>query len=88
MASAVASALDLSSNGNSITLRTKSGQVIDRVMFAGGSNNLEWPVVSGKQSIVLDTTITDAAANNFGRNWRAATTLISGTTQSGTPGVR
>lgn len=89
VASTVASALDLSSTGNTISLRKKTGQIIDYVMFVGGSNTLEWPVVPGKQSIVLDTSITDAASNNFGRNWHAATSLISGTTsQWGSPRVR
>jgi hypothetical protein len=85
----VASALDLSSTGNWITLRAKNGNIIDRVAFAGGANTLEWPVVSGKQSIVLDSGITDPQSNNFGRNWHAATTLIPGTAnQYGTPRVR
>lgn len=89
VAHSTASALDLSSGGNRITLRTKTGMIIDYVMFTGGSNTLEWPVVSGKQSIVLDETLTDAAANNFGRNWRAATSIISGTTaQYGSPRIR
>lgn len=89
IASTVASALDLSSTGNRITLRKKNGQIIDYVIFVGGANALEWPVVSGKQAIVLDETISDAASNNFGRNWRAATSLIPGTTnQSGSPRIR
>lgn len=89
VAHSTASALDLSSGGNRITLRTKTGQIIDYVMFTGGSNTLEWPVVSGKQSITLDETVTDAAANNFGRNWRAATSIISGSTaQYGSPRIR
>ena len=37
----VTTALDLSSTGNWITLRTKKGQVIDRVAFTGGTNALE-----------------------------------------------
>ena len=85
----VASALDLSSTGNWITLRSKIGAIIDRVIFAGGSNALEWPNVSGKQAIVLDSSINDPQANNFGRNWHAATTLIAGTaSQYGTPKTR
>lgn len=89
VAHSVASALDLSSTGNWITLRSKTGAIIDRVIFAGGSNALEWPNVSGKQAIVLDSGINDAQANNFGRNWHAATTLIAGTAnQYGTPKIR
>jgi hypothetical protein len=89
VAHSVASALDLSSSGNWITLRKKNGSIMDRVIFAGGSNTLEWPNVSGKQAIVLDTSINDAQANNFGRNWHTATLLIAGTTsQYGTPKTR
>jgi len=89
VAHSVASALDLSSTGNWITLRAKNGSIMDRVIFTGGSNTLEWPNVSGKQAIVLDGNVNDAQANNFGRNWHAATTLISGTTsQYGTPKIR
>jgi hypothetical protein len=88
-ASSVASALDLSSTGNWITLRAKNGQIIDRVIFTGGSNTLEWPAVSGKQSIELNAQANDAASNNFGRNWHATTTLIQGTTsQFGSPKSR
>jgi hypothetical protein len=88
-AHAVASALDLSSTGNWVTLRAGDSSVIDRVAFTGGSNPLEWPNVSGKVSIVLDHGVSDAQLNNFGRNWKAATTLISGTTtQYGTPQIR
>jgi hypothetical protein len=88
-AHAVASALDLSSSGNWITLRAKTGAIMDRVIFAGGANTLEWPNVPGKQAIVLDTSINDPQANNFGRNWHAATTLIPGTAgQYGTPKTR
>jgi hypothetical protein len=82
-------ALDLSGSGNWITLRGKDGRILDRVIFTGGSNAQEWPNVSGKRAIVLDTTINDAKLNNFGRNWKSATDLISGTnTQYGTPHVR
>jgi len=89
VALSVASALDLSSTGNWITLRAKNGSIMDRVIFTGGSNTLEWPNVSGKQAIVLDGNVNDAQTNNFGRNWHAATTLISGTTsQYGTPKER
>jgi hypothetical protein len=85
-AHSVASALDLSSGGNWITLRKKNGAIMDRVVFTGGSNGLEWPNVSGKTAIVLDSGIIGAQANNFGRNWHPATALIPGTaSQYGTP---
>jgi hypothetical protein len=86
---AIASALDLSGSGNWITLRAKNGTIMDRVIFTGGSNTQEWPNVTGKRSIVLDGAINDAKLNNFGRNWKAASELIDGTTaQYGTPRVR
>jgi hypothetical protein len=84
-----ASALDLSSTGNWVTLRGKDKRPIDRVIYTGGANTLEWPVVSGKKSIELDATVNDASANNFGRSWHAAANLISGSeSQYGTPRSR
>jgi hypothetical protein len=82
----VTSALDLSSGGNWITVRAGDGSVIDRVVFTGGNNALEWPNVTGKTSIVLDGSVNDVQLNNFGRNWKAAAALIPGTaSQYGTP---
>ncbi|MBN2035603.1 MAG: lamin tail domain-containing protein [Chitinispirillaceae bacterium] len=84
-----ASALDLSGNGNRISIRAKDGRLLDRVIFTGGSNAQEWPNVSGKRSIALDQNINDARLNNFGRNWKEATDQIAGTeTQFGTPRTR
>jgi hypothetical protein len=86
IAHSVKSALDLSSNGNWITIIAENGSVIDQVVFTGGSNDLEWPQVSGKQSIGLKADSYECAANNFGRNWVAALQGIDGTiTQKGTP---
>jgi hypothetical protein len=88
------SSLDLSSTGNWLCLRAKSAgdTVMDWVAFAGGSNSQEWPNLgSAKKSIVLDSLVADATYNNYGRNWLAASTLISAaypsvvTTQCGTP---
>jgi hypothetical protein len=84
--SSVSSALDLSSTGNWITLRSKDMGMIDRVAFVGGANTLEWPVVSGKHSIVLDSLSYSSGANNYGRNWRVAGDLIPGSSsQYGSP---
>ncbi|MCU0609605.1 MAG: lamin tail domain-containing protein [Chitinispirillaceae bacterium] len=83
-----ATALDLTSTGNWLTLRGKDGRMIDRVAFCGSSNPLEWPLVSGKTAIELDPAINDVLLNNFGRNWRASATAITGTSQKGTPGTR
>jgi hypothetical protein len=88
--STVSTALDLSSTtGNWIAVRTKTRKLIDWVAFAAGSNNQSWPRISGKVSIVLDSLVTDPRYNNYGMNWRAATTPIdlSRTAQLGTPGV-
>jgi hypothetical protein len=82
----VSSALDLSSGGNWITLKECNGAVIDRVIFTGGTNTLEWPVINGKRSIALDKTALNVTDNNYGRNWTASQTLIEGTSsQYGSP---
>lgn len=90
----VSSALDLSSGGNWLSLRTKASgdTVLDWVAFTGGSNDQEWPNLgSAKKSIVLDSLVPDPAYNNFGRNWAAAQTQIKQlfpsitTEQYGTP---
>lgn len=83
---AVQSALNLSSTGNWITLLTTDGTVIDQVVFLGGTNDLEWPKVRGKQSIYLQKEGYSATFNNFGRYWRASETALDGTdAQWGTP---
>jgi len=85
-AHSVKSALDLSTTGNWVALKNSDGKVLDLVAFTGGSNTVEWPKVTGKQAIVLDEVAYNAHQNNFGRNWKVATTPISGTTtQMGTP---
>jgi hypothetical protein len=85
----VKNALDLSTNGNWITLCSKGGEIIDQVVFAGGNSDLEWPKVNGKQSICLETEAYNSLANNFGKNWRAANQIIEGTlTLHGTPHAR
>jgi hypothetical protein len=90
----LSSALDLSSGGNWISLRSRAGgdTVMDWVAFCGGSNSQEWPNLgTAKKSIVLDSLIADPAYNNYGRNWTNAQTLISqlypsvSTGQYGTP---
>ncbi len=90
----VSSALDLSSSGNWLCLRSKcSGDtVMDWVAFAGGSNSQEWPNLgTAKRSIVVDSVVSDPTYNNYGRNWQPAQTLISqlypsaATGQMGTP---
>jgi hypothetical protein len=90
----LSSALDLSSSGNWISLRSRAGgdTVMDWVAFCGGSNNQEWPNLgTAKKSIVLDSLIADPTYNNYGRNWTNAQTLISqlypsvSTGQYGTP---
>lgn len=79
--------LDLTSNGNWVTIRSKDKTMLDRVAFTGMSNTLEWPNVTGKRSIILDTSAYSVTKNNFGRNWISAATLISDSvSQYGTPG--
>jgi hypothetical protein len=82
----LSSALDLSSGGNWLCLRSRaSGDTVqDWVSFTGSSNNQEWPNLgSAKKSIVLDSLSTDPGYNNYGRNWAAAQTMIS----AGYPGI-
>ena len=90
----VSSALDLSSSGNWLSLRSRAAgdTVLDWVAFTGGSNSQEWPNLGAvKKSIILDSLLSDPAYNNYGRNWKPAQTLISQlfpsatTLQYGTP---
>jgi hypothetical protein len=83
---AAASALDLSSNGNWITLRHRD-LILDQVIFSSASAGLEWPSVTGKRSIELQKTFYSGQLNNFGRNWTSASTLIASKNSIyGTPG--
>jgi hypothetical protein len=92
---AVSTALDLSSGGNWLSLRSKADgdTVLDWVAFTGSSNSQEWPNpgTTPKKSIVVDSICTDPLYNNYGRNWTIARTLISvlypsvSTAQYGTP---
>ncbi len=91
---AASGALDLSSSGNWICLRSKavSDSVLDWLAFCGNSNSQDWPNLgTAKKSIVLDSLPYDAQYNNLGRNWVCAQTsigsLFSGiaTAQMGTP---
>jgi len=80
--------LDLVTNGNWVSIRKKNGQIIDRVIFTGANNTIEWPNISGKRSILLQQGGFSAIGNNYGKNWIAASSLISGSlTQYGTPGM-
>lgn len=84
--------MDLSSNGNWISIRNKQNELIDRVIFDGNDNGLEWPNIKDKSSIILKSEINDKSLNNFGSNWIKCAEPISsgatGTTQNGTPRVR
>jgi hypothetical protein len=63
--------LDLTKNGNLITLRAKDNTVIDRVIYIGTTNELEWPETTFNKAICLDSASYDVKKNNFGRNWYA-----------------
>jgi len=80
-------ALDLTSTGNWIALRSKTGVLMDFVAFQGGTNDQQWPSVSGKRSIVLDNPTADPTLNNYGKSWHAAQSAIAGTGMFGTPGT-
>lgn len=71
--------LDLSQNGNQIAIREKDSSLIDQVIFAGGSNTLNWPNTGDNRAIVLDSIKYNASMNNFGRNWLVANSIIEAT---------
>ncbi|MFH0919256.1 MAG: hypothetical protein V1913_02755 [Fibrobacterota bacterium] len=80
-------ALDLASTYEYIALRQKDSTLMDAIAFTGSTNALEWPVLpsGAKASIELDS-LGGPGYNNYGKNWRPATTLIPGTGMKGTPG--
>jgi hypothetical protein len=79
--------LDLTQNGNWITIRNRAKQMIDRVVYTGVSNAQEWPQVSGKRSLRLQPDRYGAQMNNHGKHWGVSQELISGSTsQYGSPG--
>jgi len=90
----VLTSLDLSSTtGNWIIVKSKNicDTVLDFVAFMGGSNNQEWPYLgSAKKSIILDSLYFNQKDNNFGRNWKSASSIITSflptDTLYGTPG--
>lgn len=61
--------LDLVKNGSLITLSAKDSTIIDRVIYIGTTNSLEWPVATYNAAICLDSASYDVTKNNFGRNW-------------------
>jgi hypothetical protein len=82
------SALNLSSTtGNWITVKTKTGRIIDWIAIASGTNAQQWPKVTGSAAIVLDSLPADPAYNNYGMNWLPATSKVDPSlNQLGTPG--
>ncbi len=79
--------LDLTQNGNWITIRNRAKQVVDRVVYTGVSNAQEWLQVSGKRSLQLQPDRFSAQMNNYGKCWSVSQGLISGSTsQYGSPG--
>jgi len=79
--------LDLTQNGNWITIRNRAKQMIDRVVYTGVSNAQEWPQVSGKRSLRLQSDRYSAKMNNYGKCWNMSQELIPGSTsQYGSPG--
>lgn len=63
--------LDLTKNGSLITLRTKDNTSIDRVIYVGTTNELEWPLTTNNRAICLDFASYDVKKNNFGQSWYA-----------------
>jgi hypothetical protein len=87
-----ASALNLSSTtGNWLSVKTKTGRLMDWMAYACGTNNQQWPKAPGNASIVLDSQPVDPAYNNYGMNWTVATARMDSlnyplVAQYGTPG--
>lgn len=65
--------LALAKAGNLITLRDRDSTIIDRVIFIGTNNSLEWPVAAISRAIYLNSDSYDVSKNNFGRNWYTVT---------------
>lgn len=61
--------VDLVKNGSQITLRAKDYTIIDRIIYIGTTNALEWPEATYNKAICLDSASYDVTKNNFGRNW-------------------
>ena len=82
--------LPVGTTGNWITVRRgRAGPVFDRVICAGNNAALGWPSLSSSnnRSVELARDRYDAAENNFGKHWSAATEPIRGqANQYGTPG--
>lgn len=79
--------LDLTQNGNWITIRNRTKQMVDRVVYTGVSNAHEWPQVSGKRSLRLQPDRYSAQMNNYGKYWSVSQELIPGSgSQYGSPG--
>jgi len=82
--------LPITTTGNWITVRRgANGPVIDRVICPGSNSALGWPTLSSanKRSIELAKDKYSVTANDFGKNWSAATELINEeSTYYGTPG--
>lgn len=84
----VQTALDLSTNGNWITLRSQSA-ILDQVIFSNGNSGLDWPDIKDKRSMELDPQHYSSSENNFGRFWKKTSTLLASSDHMyGTPGNR
>ena len=79
------SAMDLTTTGRWIVLKSTDGTVLDRVSYT--KSDQEWPNCSKYYSIELVTKSTDPVFNNYGSNWQVATTPIAASLYYGTPGM-
>jgi len=82
------SGLPITTIGNWITIASKDGTVIDRIICTGSNNALGWPSVSGKRSVERMKDKYAAADNNYGKHWIATTAGAFNAAQTlyGTPG--
>jgi Lamin Tail Domain len=73
----------MSNGADQVVLRRRNGLIADRVAYDDG---VLWPDQAG-QSISLDPSVLDAQANDDGANWCSSTSVIPGSTDTGTPGA-
>jgi hypothetical protein len=77
-------AMDLTTTGRWISLKSTGGALIDWVSYA--RNDQEWPNCPKYHSIELALRSTDPQANNYGCAWVTAAAAIGGSDCFGTPG--
>jgi hypothetical protein len=80
--------MDLTTTGRWILLKRRASdgtlETLDRVVYSSGTQG--WPGAQKYYSIELQDLSADPSINNFGFNWKTATTAIGGSGHYGSPG--